>query len=211
MPSPEASRRNLEKGRARWRAPRPWRSAQETRVIKLLVWQWFAYRGPGKWSARAVGRRLGVSHTYVQKLVREFGADPSGMLRELRSSYLATFDQLSRAQEETRQQRERGWLRPPRRWRVAEFRIGDQMLRTVVPTKAEERRKSVAWVRPRWCGKPASGELTRGSHGVPIWATGMTYYSAENPCDPLIAVKYAMQQGRERRPVFVRRWRPGRS
>lgn len=139
MPSPDASRRNLEKARRYWRPPRPWRSAQETRVIKRLVWQWFTYRGPGKWSARAVGRRLGVSHTYIQKLVREFVTDPSKIERAVRSSHPATFEQLSRAREETRQQKVRGWLREPRRWKVAEFRIGDQVVRTVVPTKASTR------------------------------------------------------------------------
>ena len=30
-------------------------------MIRRLVWQWLGHRGP-KWSARAVGRRLGVSH-----------------------------------------------------------------------------------------------------------------------------------------------------
>ena len=115
MPSRETSLRNLAKAHARWHAPKPWRSAQETRVIRRLVWQWFTYRGPGKWSARAVGLRLGVSHTYVQKLVREFVTDPSKIGREVRRSYLATFEQLNHAQEETRQQRDRGWLRLPRR------------------------------------------------------------------------------------------------
>jgi hypothetical protein len=89
MPSREASLHNLEKARAKWRPPRPWRSLQETRVIKRLVWQWFTYRGPGKWSARAVGRRLGVSHTYIQKLVHEFVTDSSKIelaVRSLRAS-----------------------------------------------------------------------------------------------------------------------------
>lgn len=45
-------------------------------MIRRLVWQWLSYPGP-KWSARAVGRRLGVSHTYIQKLVREFAEDPN--------------------------------------------------------------------------------------------------------------------------------------
>ncbi len=161
-------------------------------MIRRLVWQWFTYQGPGKWSARAVGRRLGVSHTYIQKLVREFAVDPSKIERVVRSSHPATFEQLSRAQEETWQQKERGWLRPPCRWKVEEFKIGDHVTRTVVPTKADT-------------------SVLRVPHEVPIWETGMPYYSAENPCDPLVAVKQAMQQRREPRPVrFARRWRPGR-
>jgi hypothetical protein len=75
-----------------------------------------------------------VSHTYIQKLVREFAADPSKTLRqtgrvvrvygmasisadgrmqvpcERRS---ATFEQLNEAQEMSRKMRERGWLRSP--------------------------------------------------------------------------------------------------
>jgi hypothetical protein len=35
---------------------------------------------------------------------------------------------------------ERGLLRPPRRWKRAEFKIGDQAVRTVVATKAGEPR-----------------------------------------------------------------------
>jgi hypothetical protein len=99
MPSPESSRWNLEKAKANWRRPRPWRREQERRTIRCLVWQWFIYRGPGKWSARAVGRRLGVSHTYVQKLVREFARDPAKMLREERERAfdVATFEELSEA------------------------------------------------------------------------------------------------------------------
>ena|SRR5215471_5489555 len=114
MPSLEASLRNLAKARAKWRPPRPWRSAQETRVIKRLACQWFNYRGPCKWSARALGRRLGVSHTYIQKLVREFVANPGKIDRLVRSSHLASFEQLRLAQEDTRKQKERGWLRPVR-------------------------------------------------------------------------------------------------
>jgi hypothetical protein len=143
------------------------------------VWQWFTYRGPGKWSTRALGRRLGVSHTYIQKLVQEFVRDPSKIERQVRTTHPATFEQLSRAQEETRQQRERGRLRPPRRWKWVEVKIGDQVVRDVVRTKASIERE-----QPRGCNMPLD---------VPIWATGRTYYSGENPCDPLVAVRRATQ------------------
>ena len=79
-----------------------------------------------------MGRRLGVSHAYIQKLVREFVTDPSKIEQEVRSLHLATFEQLRRAQEETWQQKELGWLRPPRRWKLADFRIGDLVIRDVV-------------------------------------------------------------------------------
>jgi hypothetical protein len=198
MPSLEASLLNLEQAKAAWRRPRPWRSAHETRVIRGLVWQWFNYRGPGRWSGRAVARRLGVTHTYIQKLVREFVTDPTKIRREARNHVAATFDQLDRTQEETRRQGDRGWLLSPRRWRVAEIKIGDQVVRDVVRTKASLERERYNRNIP---------------HEVPIWATGMSYYSAENPCDPLIAVRHAMQHSREPEPapIWLRsRWRPGR-
>lgn len=65
MPSPEASRRNLQKARACWRPP------QRSEGIKHLVWHWHISTAP-KDSGRALARPLGVSHTYVRKLVRKF-------------------------------------------------------------------------------------------------------------------------------------------
>lgn len=64
-------------------------------MIRRLVWQWLNYCGP-KWSARAVARQLGVSHTYIQKLARYFAGDPSAAERMARS-FIATFDEPSRA------------------------------------------------------------------------------------------------------------------
>lgn len=156
MPSSETSRRNLRKARACWLAPRPWRSSQETHLIRRLVWQWFMYRGPGKWSGRAVSRQLGVSHTYIQKLVREYAADPSSMLYELRLFGPGTFDGLRRAREETQKLRERGWLRRPRLWKTVEFKVGDNVLRAVVPTKA---------------GASGGTALSPATAPAPAWAT----------------------------------------
>jgi len=83
----------------------------------------------------------------------------------MRGSHLASFELLNRAQEETRKQKERGWLRPPRRWKWAEVKIGDQVVRTVVQTQANACKLRVP-------------------QDIPIWATGLTYYSTENACDP---------------------------
>jgi hypothetical protein len=65
----------------RWHPPRPWRSRQETDAIKRLVWRWYTHTGPGttRESGRVVARHLGVSHTYIQKLCRQFANDPSQM------------------------------------------------------------------------------------------------------------------------------------
>jgi biotin operon repressor len=135
MPSPEASRRNLEKAKENWRPPRRWRSSQEAHVIKLMVWQWFTYRAPRKLSGRAMARQLGISHTYIQKLVREFKANPSEMQRQ-RSYGEATFGDLSRAQEITRQERARGHLRSRRPRKIPKFKVDDNVVQGVVPTKA---------------------------------------------------------------------------
>jgi len=115
MPSLQASLRNLQKAKANWRRPRRFRSVQESQVIRRLVWQWLSYRGP-KWSGRTVGRRLGVSHTYIQKLAREF----AGKMERMVKNPTATFDELSRAQQETLRQEERGYLRESRRWKYSE-------------------------------------------------------------------------------------------
>ncbi len=69
MPSPNASRRNLHKARARWRPP------ERSEGIKHLVWEWHISAAP-KESGRALARRLGVSHTYVRKLVRKLPGEP---------------------------------------------------------------------------------------------------------------------------------------
>jgi len=52
-----------------------------------------------------------VSHTYIQKLVREFEIDTRNIVQQQRAYGQATFADLRRAQEETTQLRERGWLR----------------------------------------------------------------------------------------------------
>jgi hypothetical protein len=206
MPSLEASLRNLEKARAaRLHSPRPWRSALESRVIKRLVWQWFTYRGPDKWSARALARWLGVSHTYIQKLVREFMTDPSEMQREAYRHTPVTFDHLSRAREETRKEKERGWLRGPIRFKLVKFTLQGSKMKAVVPTESEKRRREA-----EASGRPL-GPVYIPTHELPLWARGMPYYSPERPCDPLVAVNYAMQQRREPCPAcFARRWRPAR-
>jgi transposase len=136
VPSPAASRRNLEKAKANWRPPRRWRSHQEARVIRRLVWQWFTYRGPRKLAGRAVARQLGISHTHVQKLVREFKTNPSEMQPQ-RAFGEATIGDLSRAQEISRQERERGHLRSRRPRKIAEFEVDDNEARAVAPTEAQ--------------------------------------------------------------------------
>lgn len=115
MGSREAGIRNLDQAMkgGKWRRPRPWRSQQETRIIKRLVWLWFNHRGPGRTreSIHSLARALGVSRSYIQKLVRSFESDPSEMQREDHRHGPANLTNLARAREETRRQREHGLLR----------------------------------------------------------------------------------------------------
>ncbi len=110
MPSYESSMRNLAKARERWRPPRPWRSKEEGRMIRRLVFWWFTGRG-SKPSGRAWARALGISHTWLQKLARRFQADPTELYREVRRCGDPSFAQLSRAREQTRLMVECGELR----------------------------------------------------------------------------------------------------
>jgi hypothetical protein len=108
----DASMENLAKARAseKWHPPRPWRSKEEALMVRRLVFWWFTCRDRSKPSGRAWARELGISHTWLQKLVRELTADPSKM-RRLQAYGDPTLAQLSRAREYTRQMRERGELR----------------------------------------------------------------------------------------------------
>jgi hypothetical protein len=193
MPSREASLRNLDKAKRNWRAPRPLRCRIESLVIRRLVWQWHHDRGPRKWSARAVARALRVSHTYVQNLVREFLENPERMLGEFRATPgAATVDTFERAQRETHRDRERGYVRSQNPWRTASVDINGTTIQLRVPTKAGIRQ--------------AHG-FDRGN--LPGWASGRPCYSPENPCDPLVAVRFAAQQRHYPQRLRISRgWRP---
>jgi len=79
-------------------------------MIRRFAFQWFTCRDRNRPSGRAWARALDVSHTWLQKLVRGFVADPNEMRRLLAASDPKAAE-LTRAQEETRQMRERGELR----------------------------------------------------------------------------------------------------
>lgn len=180
MPSREASLRNLERAQAKWRQPRPWRSAEETRVIKRLVWQWLNSNSPEKGSGRAVARKVGVTHTYIQKLLREFRADPDRMRREQVAFGEATFRELARAQEETHQQKERGRLRGSRLWKLARFEIGDEVVSARVPAEPSTASgPPVAVTPPAWAGgwtPPPRGVL------IPPNEQMVSYFAPRRPC-----------------------------
>jgi hypothetical protein len=113
MGSHRAALENLDRAMMRWRRPRPWRSPEESRAIKDLAWIWFTCDGPGQTreSIHSLARTLGVSRSYIQKLVRTFGRDPCAMEMADRRRVPVTFADLQRARESTRRMRERGLLR----------------------------------------------------------------------------------------------------
>lgn len=118
MPSYESSMRNLAKARAKWRPPRPWRSQHEARMIRRFAFQWLTCRGT-KPSGRAWARGLGVSHTWIQKLVKEFAANPSELQKLQASEGDPKYPEFIRAQARSQQMRARGELRLSRRARMA--------------------------------------------------------------------------------------------
>lgn len=121
MPSYESSMRNLEKAQAKWRRPRPWRSSQESQMIRRYVFLWLTCRDSKRPSGRAWARQLSISHTWLQKLVRQFQVDPSKMYREARCLGDPSFAQLSRARELTQRMKEDGKLRSSRGAKWAKF------------------------------------------------------------------------------------------
>ena len=120
MPSYESSMQNLAKARAKWHPPRPWRSSDESRMIRRYAFLWYTARGKRP-CGRDWARQLGISHTWLQKLVRQFQADPSQMWRLQRTNGDPRLAELSRAQECSQQMRERGELRLSRLARMAKL------------------------------------------------------------------------------------------
>jgi hypothetical protein len=81
MPSYESSMRNLEKADQKFRPLRQCRSSQESLMIRRFVFWWFTCRDASRPSGRDWARQLGISHTWLQKRVQRFQADPSEMRR----------------------------------------------------------------------------------------------------------------------------------
>jgi hypothetical protein len=67
-------------------------------MIRRFAFQWLTCRGT-KPSGRAWAHALGVSHTWIQKLRKEFTADESEMRRLQALQGDPKFTELKRAQE----------------------------------------------------------------------------------------------------------------
>ena len=121
MPSYESSIRNLIKACSspRWHHPRPWRSKEETDIVRRFVFWWFTCRDRNKPPGRDWARQLAISHTSLQKLIREFkqkqNADEMWRLQLALGD--PTFDQLSRARDYTQELRKEGKVRSSRQRR----------------------------------------------------------------------------------------------
>jgi hypothetical protein len=114
----DASMQNLRKACARRKElsayPRPWRSKEEGLMIRRLVLLWYTCVDSNRPSGRAWARQLSISHTWLQKLIREFKTEPEEM-RRLQSYGDPKPEQLARALEYTRQMKGRGQLRSSHR------------------------------------------------------------------------------------------------
>jgi hypothetical protein len=89
-------------------------------LIRRFAFLWYTGRG-SKPSGRIWAKKLGISHTWLQKLVRQFQSDPAEMWRDVRLRGNPTCAELIRAQERTRQLKEKGELRGSRLALVTKF------------------------------------------------------------------------------------------
>jgi hypothetical protein len=105
---------------------------------------------------------LGVSHTWVNKLVKKFEADPDRMRRRMAAFAPATFEKLERARKETERQRQFGWLRGPIRMRRVKWTIGGKTQRAIAWTHAERQRRA---------GQVKGGIFVPDAE-LPSWARG---------------------------------------
>lgn len=113
----EASIENLAKARAskNYHPPRPWRSKEESEMVLRYAFWWYTSRDPNKPSCRDWARQLGISHTWLQKLIRKFEENPGEMWCLQRELGDPTLVQLSQARECTQDLRRTGGLHPRRR------------------------------------------------------------------------------------------------
>jgi hypothetical protein len=79
-------------------------------MVRRYVLLWLTCRDASRPSGRSWAKQLGISHTWLQKVVRALKANPEEM-RRLQSQGNATLAQLNRAKEYTVRMRERGELR----------------------------------------------------------------------------------------------------
>jgi biotin operon repressor len=79
-------------------------------MVRRYVLLWLTCRDASRPSGRSWAKQLGISHRWLQKVVRALKANPEE-IRRLQSQGNATLAQLNRAKEYTVRMRERGELR----------------------------------------------------------------------------------------------------
>src|ERR1700683_3726029 len=87
-------RENMKCGRATGIRPRPWRSPSESRLVRMLVWQWLLGRGPHV-SQRTLAGWLGISRTWVRLLRKRLPLDQAEFLREVARTGVPTLEALA--------------------------------------------------------------------------------------------------------------------
>ena len=90
-------------------------------MVRRITFWWFTGRDRNKPSGRDWARQLGISHTWLQRLVREFKQDPDEMWALQRSEGNPKLADLSLARECTQRMRQRGELHLSRRAKWEKF------------------------------------------------------------------------------------------
>lgn len=80
-------------------------------MVRRFVILWFTCRDRNRPSQREWARQLGVSHTWVQKLVKKYTANPAEMYEEMGGYGDPTIAALATARERSREMKEAGELR----------------------------------------------------------------------------------------------------
>jgi len=103
---------NLRKARRtpRCHPPRPWRTKDESDMIRRYAFLWRTCRDSNKPSGRSWARQLGISHTWLQKLVRDFKKDPREMWRLQAAEGDPKLTDLGDAQECSREMPRPQWI-----------------------------------------------------------------------------------------------------
>jgi hypothetical protein len=87
-------------------------------MIRRFVWWWLTCRDPSRPSGRAWAWDLGISHTWLQKLVRQLTSQMWRLQAARDDPQLAD---LSRARDCTEEMRERGELRTSREANLTKY------------------------------------------------------------------------------------------
>jgi|SRR5579862_1202379 len=132
--SREISRENLKKAQAKWKAPKRWRSPEESHLLRMFIWQWLLGRGP-HCSKRALARWLGCRHFYISTLSKKLPMDEAAFLREVARTGVPTLEALERAREKSRWMRDENLLRTQRPLKTVKCEWNGMVHYQMIPTK----------------------------------------------------------------------------